>query len=136
MKKYIKSAITPMSEEPIAVLIHLLNNPRTPPEKQDELLDCIIARTKQLGDLDDDDDDENDSNFNDGFNYLLTLVRSRKASPDLLRKIYNQHIMVDDIFLDNQNTPDDVLEDIAAHSESFSTRMLSYWALEQKRGAK
>lgn len=135
MKRYIKSAITPMSEEPIAVLIRLLNNSRTSPEKQDELLDCLITRTKQLGDLDD-DDEENDSNFNDGFNYLITLARSRKASPDLLRKIYNQHIMVDDIFLDNQNTPDDVLEDIAAHSESFSTRMLSYWILEQKRGVK
>ena len=135
MKKYIKSAITPMSEEPIAVLIRLLNNPRTSPEKQEELLDCIIARTKQLGDLDD-DDEENDINFNDGCNYLITLARSQKASPDLLRKIYNQHIMVDDIFLDNKNTPDDVLEDIAAHSESFSTRMLSYWILAQKRGVK
>ena len=122
MKRYIKSAVRNPAEEPSDAKKRILEDPRTPPE----ILDSLI-KSMDVPDLEDDTDTDDDNN---DFEVIVRMVVNSKTSPDLLRRIYNAHMVLDHMFIRNPSTPNDVLEAIYRSDACFSDRMEAFRVLK------
>lgn len=102
MKRYIKSAVRSIKDEPLYIQLGIYDTPRISDGESDE-------RIKQLAD---------DMSEDGGFDKLVRIVSDPNTSSNIIRKIYRNHIIIDPVFVNHPNTPTDVLEDIYEHTSS------------------
>ena len=119
MKRYIKSAVVSPSEEPSEVKTVLAKDPRT----SSQVLDQLIKpnNSKYL-------------TFNpDDLDAVCEVAKNPKASADALRTIYNWGVLIDKVFINHPNTPDDVLQRIIERDRFIGSAEQARQVLDARR---